>query len=1241
MIALVLIAISTLVIAVNIVHAGYDKIYVAFIWHYHQPWYYSPDESYFTLPWVRMHSVGNYYKMAYILSKYPQVKVTFTFSGSLLEQLVDYVENGKMDKRQVISWRLVNGTITVDDVFDMLRIPGGFFDINWARIVEKSPRFKELRDLAQSLHNNCSKTATSDIEYKNCVVNGFTGGNLTSQNVIDLAVLFNLLWIDPQVAREKYPDIYGLMQKAYNETQPGFTLSNLTNVLNVHVDVMSSILPLYSQLSASGQVELIPVPYSHPLAPILADAGLSEDLEVHVRLGINLFQSKLGVTPRGVWPAEQAVNEYVVRAFKKAGVNWTVSDQTILGATGIDTSSIENLGVPWYIDFPEGRIYIVFRELDLSNKISFQYANWDQDQAVNDLVNKLMSYRNSAQGPRLVVIALDGENPWEHYPEFGDVFLNKLYSKLVDLQNQGVVVTTTPWEFISSFPNTAKQSPEKQYTYLDLAGRDISDLPANSYGDAYSSLPTKTVTARLPEGSWSGGALATWIGDRQENVAFMWMIKAREDVMRKLGVSSFSELYSNYPSVAKYILKAQASDWWWWYGGDGGGSPATFDPIFKSYLARAYSLAGLTPPQYLNVTAYPDGRPIGTINQAAPQLVDTPPSIDGVIEDTWDNLVSANKALLISVGSTLQRAYIALDQSNLYFAFKLNTQSLSSVKIGVYFATPVVNMTPYGTGYNVYPRGGSVDLGIHLAREIYIDPASKTAVISKANGSGGWSTVKTISNVPVAGSPGNYSLELSTGILDVELAPGQPAYLAIVLYVDNNPAEWSSRLGLAYFLSIPQPPPGAGGVVVLDMVDPVGDDDGPGGYGYPSNPVFQPGVFDLTRFTMVDTGGSVLFRFAFRNLGGNPWNGPNGWSLQYIHVYVKTTLSAEGRKDTFGLNVTISHGWHFAILAAPGWGSDPVPQGERTALYYYDKDTPVVQDSVLKAYADQATYSIYVEVSKSILYDPENIGRWTIAVLITSYDGYSPTKVRAFVIGGGEWAVNVTSNYSLAVLKGVLPLVLDVLAPTAQEQYQMLNSFNVTTGEQAKVYGVTPPPPTTTTPPPTTTTTTTPPETTTSPTTTTTTTITVTTPPPQTTTTPPETTTSPTTTTITTTTTPPTETTTPPTSTPTSTPTQTPTSTPTYTPTTTTTPVSITTTSAFTETTTLSPITTTPSPSPGSPSPPVTTTPATSTTSLAPPPTHPSTPAPDITGIAVVVGVVVVVAGLALYYVFVRRRPAP
>ncbi|MEM4594036.1 MAG: pullulanase, partial [Zestosphaera sp.] len=131
----------------SLIRAESKPLNVIVVWHYHQPWYYGENDSYFILPWVRMHSVGNYYKMALILSKYPEVKATFTFSGSLLHQLLSAV-NGVMDLRQIISWKMVEGTATTRDLFEALRIPGGFFDINWANILELSPKFKELRSRA-------------------------------------------------------------------------------------------------------------------------------------------------------------------------------------------------------------------------------------------------------------------------------------------------------------------------------------------------------------------------------------------------------------------------------------------------------------------------------------------------------------------------------------------------------------------------------------------------------------------------------------------------------------------------------------------------------------------------------------------------------------------------------------------------------------------------------------------------------------------------------------------------------------------------------------------------------------------------------------------------------------------------------------------------------------------------------------------------------------------------------------
>jgi len=1087
--ALLMISISQPLLLVS--NGASDKIYVAIVWHFHQPWYYSADESYLILPWVRMHAVGNYYKMAYILSKYPDVKATFTFSGSLLEQLVDIVSNGKMDAREIISWRIANGTVTEKDVFQMLQIPGGFFDINWGRIVDNSPRFKELRSLAQSTWSQCSSIARSEEELVSCVVNAFTNGNLRSQNVVDLAVLFNLLWIDPQVAKEEYPEIYSLMEKDYSSTQPGYTLEDLSKVLQVHRDIASKIIPAYRELASKGQVELISVPYSHPLAPIIADLGFSEDLEIHVSESIRLFREYFNTTPIGVWPAEQAVNEEVLKAFSKAGITWTITDESILGKTGVDTSDINKLGVPWYIDFDTGRIYVVFRDTELSNLISFQYSGRNYVSAVDDFVNTILQFKTRANGPRMIVVALDGENPWENYEQFGDLFLNELFNRLTQLQSQGVLETITPGEFINRFPDTASPLQLKAYPYLDIAGRDISNLPPDNYGDAYSNLPRKVIQAHIPEGSWAGGELAIWIGDRQENIAWMWLVKARSDILGKLGLQSFRDLYTSYPEISRNLLKAEASDWWWWYGGDGGGSPRTFDPLFKAYLKKAYQLAGLTPPSYLEVTAYPDGTPIGVLNSNIPKPSSYKPQIDGVVEQDWLNEIANGNGLKIPVGTILDSTLLLVEPGVIYLGFNLTTPSIQGLKIGVYFTSPATSLSPFNPGYQVYPRGSTVDLGIYLVKEVLIDLSSMKATVSNAT-SEGWSPVGT-AELKTASTGTGTIVEVVIDTASLGIPEGALTYLAIVLYNGSSVVEYSSRFGQVYQLQIPR---GAiTGRVVFQMSDPVGDDDGPGGYKYPTNNVFIPGVFDMTGFTVIDQGDKVVFKVSFRDLGGNPWGGPNGWSLQQVHIYIHTTLSG-GNTSAIALNINVepSNAWHMAILLAPGWGSDPLPVGEKSAIYYYDKDNPVIQDSDFKVYADQAGNSIIAEVSKQLLYDVGNMDKWVFVVAVTSHDGYGTNRIRAFTVGGGEWQINVPSDYALAIMKGVLPYVLDLLAPTPDEQYSMLRSFDPGTGKVAVVhgYGATA---TTTTPPTTTTTTTTPVTTTTSPVTTTTSPTTTTTSP--------------------------------------------------------------------------------------------------------------------------------------------------
>lgn len=1013
-----------------------EPLYVAFIWHYHQPWYYSADGTYFVLPWVRMHSVGNYYKMAYILSKYPDIKVTFTFSGSLIVQIGDYL-NGMEDVRQEISIKLANGEeLSVDEKFSMLQIPGGFFDINWARIVEVVPRFKELRDKARAALNKY--VSLPEEEYKLAVVAEFS-----DQDFLDLATLFNLFWIDPEVLKEEYPSIYQLRQEALTDPDIHFTQDDLAAVLNTQLDIMGRIFDIYSELASRGQAELIPVPYSHPLAPIITDFGWFDDLRMHVKRSIGLFRGVFNYTPAGVWPAEEAVNQDVLKVFAEEGFKWTVTDRDILLKSGAPSTGIYS---PWLAKMGDGSIYVLFRDTDLSNLISFDYSKWDTQQAVNDLINRLLSIKDAVGGGHLVVIALDGENPWEHYPEFGDEFLNALYSALEQYQRQGVLKTTTVREYLETHPD-AQELPLKTYEYLDLEGRDISDLPLSYTKDAYSELPRKDVEAVIAEGSWAGGELAIWIGQRQENAAWMYLAKAREDLMNVLNTDSIEQAYLLNPDAVENLLRAEASDWFWWYGGDGGGTFPS-NPLFKAYLQRVYTSLGLPVPEYLETQYNPDATPIGVINSEVPKPVTTPPTLDGSLADeAWSN------ALIMPVGTEyVANVSVAISPSGMYIAV-VPAGDLSDVEVAVYLTCVWRSVSPYHLGYNPLARDGVTDLGIGLAYEILLNPATNTVVVGAADGHGGW--------VPIYYG-GAYSAEAYEFFIPwnvVSAAAGDRIYLTAATYANGSVVEYATRLGNAYVIQVPAAA-AVSGNVIFEMKDPIGDDDGAGGYQYPTNNVFKPGVFDMTGFRVIDAGDKLVFEVTVRDLGGNPWGGPNGFCLQYVQVYVHTTAGPENT-TTFGLNVRIDpeYAWNFALLLAPGWGSEPVPAGQRAAIYFAN-GTVVVQDGAFSVSADPAANAIKAEVRKSLLPDVENAGNWSYVVVLTSYDGYGPDRIRPFGVSPDEWVVGAGEDMATAILFNAVPRIMDLLAPTPEEQYQMLRSFEInrTSGEVklAVIKGVSP-----------------------------------------------------------------------------------------------------------------------------------------------------------------------------------------
>src|SRR6267142_3481631 len=149
------------------------KLPIAIIWNMHQPYYRHPQTSEFVLPWVRLHASKDYLHMARLLQEFPQVKANFTMVPSLRDQLEDYAR-GADDEDTRVTMRTVDGDLTVEEKQHMLR---RFFSIHHGNVIHRHEEYRRLLQLAMASQDRVEL--------------------LSDDYFVDLAVWFNLAWLDP------------------------------------------------------------------------------------------------------------------------------------------------------------------------------------------------------------------------------------------------------------------------------------------------------------------------------------------------------------------------------------------------------------------------------------------------------------------------------------------------------------------------------------------------------------------------------------------------------------------------------------------------------------------------------------------------------------------------------------------------------------------------------------------------------------------------------------------------------------------------------------------------------------------------------------------------------------------------------------------------------------------------------------------------------------------------------------
>jgi alpha-amylase/alpha-mannosidase (GH57 family) len=948
-----------------------EPLYLAIIWHQHQPLYFKdPETGVYQKPWVRVHAAKDYVDMAAMLEQYPDIQATFNLTPSLLRQLLD-LENGAVDLYQVHTE--IPAAELTDEQKDFIR--SRFFDIN-PKIIARFPRYQEIADDQEN----------SD--------------NWDTQTWLDLQVLFNLAWTDPDWLAEE--PLASLVAQGRD-----FAEEDKATVLNEHLRLVAKVIPLHKRLQDEGRIEVTMTPFFHPILPLLLDSNLASvavpDIELpprytygldaidQVQLGVDFYTQTFGQPPRGMWPAEGAVAQGIVDMVAKAGLQWMASDEEVLarslGKTGFARSSQEvvqdadALYRPYIVSSRNRQMHIIFRDKVISDKVGFTYSGSPGLAAARDFVNRILAIRaqleeSGATGPHLVSVILDGENAWEHYPNDGKEFLHNMYRLLQEEQGKGTIRTIIPSDYVSRFPD----QPE------------IEELWA---------------------GSWVSPDYLTWIGEDEENRAWDYLGRVREFVQRKKHTLDDGTM----AAVMDAIYTAEGSDWFWWYGADqNSGDDSSFDLQFRRTLQRVYEVMGEPVPTFLRVPVIPQ-RAMAPVVSASALIT---PDIDGLTsEDEWQG-----GGYYVEEEGVIAQLWYGFDKENLFFRLD-GRRSWADVgdetRLGFYLTRPG------GGSEQPFSRIGAdetlLGFGANVLLEVTVKGDAAAATFCTVD-DGAYSEAEAELQVSLSGSTLELGIPYTSfgkpdagdtfklravvsedEVWDIQVVPGAgPAQLVV------------PDLGLT--------------TPVLTIVDPEKDDHGPGNYTYPLDGVFSARAYDLTEFAVAEDDNNLIFRFTFAGKLNNDWGAPNGMGIHTLDVYINAAEGGE-RKLLPGRNAALpaDSGWEFAIWAE-GW--TPGLYGPPTA------DSPEPQQigdiSTLNIISDPGQNKITIRVAKKVFAESLDLSvealdpaSWRYLATVMGQEGYPASgvwRVRDVEVAAQQWRIGGAPPSS-----NIHPRIMDVAYP--------------------------------------------------------------------------------------------------------------------------------------------------------------------------------------------------------------------
>lgn len=501
-------------------------MFLSILWHMHQPYYVDADTGEINCSTMVFRSLFNYYPMALISSEHPDVKLNFNLTPVLIKQ-IEGISSGSLK----------------DNFLHMLKID----DVSAEQLhlfLQEVPdfalrRYKVINILREKLANN----------------------SFSSRDLFDLKIYLHLASFHPMLIDEELEEFF--------KKGRGFDLKDQGYLYAKILGIFKEILPLYKELQDRQQVEISTSPLMHPIMPLLfnTDNALKtktalsvpgglfsypEDAKMQLAEGMEVYKNTFGVIPKGIWPSEGSLSDEVLELFSESGILWTATDEYLLAETLARPLKDEHYNI-W--DFRDRNLSLFFRDHVISDLIGFSYQEKEEEKAAADLIGRLEAIGENNK-ERIVTIILDGENPWDFYPKYGQKFLSSLY---------GLV---------------GSSGEIKSLTFDKALEENIEHKKLE----------------RISPGSWMGNNFDNWIGQKPANKAWQILGKAREQA-----ASALQRMPEDRKRLlVESIMIAESSDWFWWYSLPAGiDTKIKFDSYFRNSIRRVYETSGIEPPEFL------------------------------------------------------------------------------------------------------------------------------------------------------------------------------------------------------------------------------------------------------------------------------------------------------------------------------------------------------------------------------------------------------------------------------------------------------------------------------------------------------------------------------------------------------------------------------------------------------------------------------------------------------------------